>query len=217
MASEPTRRGEVRRRAILTAALAVISREGVGATTHRAVAAESGVPLGTVTYHYGSIDVLLESALRWFVEEETERLRAVAEELTAARVVPDDVVAAVVGELATEPHRSALPQFELYLEAARRPSLRVTARECLAAYGAVAEAALRAAGSPRAGEGAMLFVALIDGLALHQMASGREEHIQLVRSALRELFIPFAMDAGERERWEERLRGAEREVAENGV
>ena len=207
MASEPTRRGEVRRRAILAAALAVISREGVGATTHRAVAAESGVPLGTVTYHFGSIDDLLESTLRWFVEEETERLRAVAEQLTGARVAPDDVVSAVLGELATEPQSSALPQFELYLEAARRPALRVTARECLAAYGAVAEAALRAAGSPRAGEGAMLFVALIDGLALHQMASGREGHIELVRSALRELFIPFAMNAGERDRWERVLRG----------
>jgi hypothetical protein len=71
----------------------------------------------------------------------------------------------------------------------------------------VAEAALHAAGSPRAAEGAMLFVALIDGLALHQLASGRAEHLELVRRALRELFIPFAMSDAERDRWERRLRG----------
>jgi DNA-binding transcriptional regulator YbjK len=207
MAVEPTRRGEARRRAILTAALAVISRDGVGATTHRAVAAEASVPLGTVTYHFGSIDALLENALRWFVEEETARLNAVAATLEGRRVAADDIIDAIVGELATEGHSSALPQFELYLEAARRPALQAAARECLAAYGAVAEAALRAGGSPRASEGAMLFVALIDGLALHQMASGREDGIELVRRALRELFIPFAMDDAERERWEPRLRG----------
>jgi len=151
------------------------------------VAAQADVPLGTVTYHFGSIDNLLESALRSFVEAETARLRAVAEHL--ARVAPDDIADGIVGELATEPRGSALPQFELYLEAARRPALQGVARECLAAYGAVAEAALRAAGSPRPQEGAMLFVAMVDGLALHQMATGREDHLAMVGRALRELFI----------------------------
>ena len=210
-AAAPQRRGEERRRAILDAALRVISRAGVGATTHRAVAAEAEVPLGTVTYHFGSIDNLLESALRWFVEQETTRLRAVAEGLAAApRAAPDEIADAIVGELATEPRGSALPQFERYLEAARRPSLQPAAQECLAAYGAVAEAALRAAGSPRAQEGALLFVAMVDGLALHQMATGREHHLALVRGALRGLFIPFAMDEQELARWEARLSGRDR-------
>jgi DNA-binding transcriptional regulator YbjK len=205
--ASPQRRGRERRRTILDAALRVISRDGVGATTHRAVAAEAGVPLGTVTYHYGSIDNLLESALRWFAEEETTRLRAVANNLAGRRAAPDEIAAAIVGELATEPHAAALPQFELYLEAARRPALRAAARECLAAYGGVAEAALRAGGSPRAEEGALLFVAMVDGLALHQMATARDHHLALVGDALRQLFIPFAMDAGELERWQARLAG----------
>jgi DNA-binding transcriptional regulator YbjK len=206
-APAPQRRGEERRRTILDAALRVISRDGVGATTHRAVAAEAGVPLGTVTYHYGSIDNLLESALRWFAGEETTRLRTVADDLAGRRAAPDEIAAAIVGELATEPQAAALPQFELYLEAARRPSLRAAARECLAAYGAVAEAALRAGGSPRAEEGALLFVAMVDGLALHQMATDRDHHLALVANALRQLFIPFAMDEGELGRWQARLAG----------
>jgi DNA-binding transcriptional regulator YbjK len=202
----PRGRGDARRRTILDAALRVISRAGVGATTHRAVAADAGVPLGTVSYHFGSIDDLLESALRWFVEQETARLRAVAERLSGARdVSAEEIAVAIVGELATEPPGSALPQFELYLEAARRPALRVTASECLAAYGAVAEAALRAAGSPRPEDGAMLFVALVDGLALHQMATAREGHVELVRRALLELFVPFAMTGDERADWAGRL------------
>jgi DNA-binding transcriptional regulator YbjK len=205
----PQSRGEARRSVILEAALSVISREGVGATTHRAVAAESGVPLGTVSYHFGSIEALLEGALRLFVEEETARLRAVAEALATSRAAPDDIAAAIVAELATEAPGSALPQFELYLEAARRPALRAVARECLDAYGSVAEAALGAGGSPRAEEGAMLFVALVDGLALHQMATSRADHLDVVRRALRELFIPFAMADDERAAWETRLRGAQ--------
>jgi len=200
-------RGEARRSVILEAALSVISREGVSATTHRAVAAESGVPLGTVSYHFGSIEALLEGALRLFVEEETARLRAVAERLAGARAAPDDIAAAIVAELATEAPGSALPQFELYLEAARRPALRPAARECLDAYGSVAEAALRAGGAPRAQEGAMLFVALVDGLALHQMATARPDHLELVQRALRELFVPFGMGEEERAAWEPRLRG----------
>jgi hypothetical protein len=69
-------------------------------------------------------------------------------------------------------------------------------------YADVAEAALRAAGAQRPAEGARAFVAMIDGLGLHRIASGREGDTE---SALRALFIAHAMDGDELAKWEERL------------
>jgi TetR/AcrR family transcriptional regulator, regulator of biofilm formation and stress response len=43
-----------RRRLIVEAALRVIARDGVNAATHRAVAAEAGVPPASTTYHFSS-------------------------------------------------------------------------------------------------------------------------------------------------------------------
>lgn len=51
-------RGADRRRAILTAACAVVARAGAGALTHRAVAQEAGVSLASTTYHFPSIHAL---------------------------------------------------------------------------------------------------------------------------------------------------------------
>src|SRR5690606_30300634 len=46
------RRSEVRRQAILDAAMRIIVRDGVRAVRHRAVAAEAGVPLSATTYYF---------------------------------------------------------------------------------------------------------------------------------------------------------------------
>src|SRR5690606_30434630 len=53
------RRGQASRRAILDAATAVITEAGVGALTHRAVAAEAGLPPARVTYHFPTVEDLM--------------------------------------------------------------------------------------------------------------------------------------------------------------
>jgi len=58
-----TARGERRRRAILDATLALVGREGTAAVTHRAVAAEAGVPLAATTYYFDSKEELIRDAL----------------------------------------------------------------------------------------------------------------------------------------------------------
>ena len=160
-------RGSAREHAIARAVLGVIAERGVAGCTHRAVAAASGVPVGSVSYYFPTVDGLLEGALRHFVEGEVARLRVVERELEARGATPGEYVDALLGAVGTGP----LPQFELYLEAARRPALRAAEAQCLDAYAGVAEAALRASGSPRAAEGARFFVALADGLALHALAA----------------------------------------------
>jgi DNA-binding transcriptional regulator YbjK len=148
--------------------LDVIAERGVAGCTHRAVAAATGIPVGSVSYYFPTVDLLLERALRGFVDAEVARLHEVERALEAAGASPAEYVDALLSAVGGA---GPLPQFELYLEAARRPALRAAAGQCLDAYAAVAEAALRASGSPRPGEGARLFVALADGIALHALAA----------------------------------------------
>jgi DNA-binding transcriptional regulator YbjK len=168
-ASPPVRqaRGAARERDIARAVLRIVAERGVAGCTHRAVAAAAGIPVGSVSYYFPTADALLEGALRHFVDAEVTRLHAVERHLEAVGATPAEYVDALAGVVGGGP----LPQFELYLEAARRPALREAARQCLSAYAAVVEAALRRSGSSRPQEGARLFVALADGLALHALAA----------------------------------------------
>ena len=158
----------------------MIGERGVGATTHRAVAEEAGVPVGAPGYYFGTIDRLLGEALLLFTGEETDRLRSLARSLEELDSPPPEIVADVFARGVADTHVGqatlVLAQFELYLEAARRPPLREAASACLDAYRQLAEAALRAAGRRRAGETAARFVALCDGLGLHQLADPRPDY-----------------------------------------
>jgi TetR/AcrR family transcriptional regulator, regulator of biofilm formation and stress response len=164
-------RGEERRERILRATLAVIAHSGIAGVTHRRVAEEAGVPLGSLTYWFATKDDLLRDALRRFVSEEAERLRAVSEALEAGADPAEAAVQfASILENASGPEQVA--QFELYLEAARNPALRDIAAESFRAYEEVAAAALRAVGVEDAEAAAPLFVSLSDGLGLRRQAAG---------------------------------------------
>jgi TetR/AcrR family transcriptional regulator, regulator of biofilm formation and stress response len=165
-------RGEERRERILRATLAVIGHDGIAAVTHRRVAEQAGVPLGSVTYWFAAKDDLLRAALRRFVDEEAARLHEIAEELGAG-ADPADAAARFAAALEDpEEPGEQLAQFELYLEAARNPALRDIAAEAFRAYEEVAVAALRAAGVDDAEEAAPLFVSLADGLGMRRQATG---------------------------------------------
>ena len=169
MVDQRTRRprGEERVDEILRGTLDVIRGGGLGAVTHRTVSEVSGVPLGSLTYYFASKQELLRAALRLYVAEDVERLRATAEALMAAGASGPEVVERFAGQLG-----GGVAQFELYLEASRDPALRATAVESLRAYAEVAELALRAAGVPDPAGAAALVVATIDGLGLHGLAAG---------------------------------------------
>ena len=71
---------------IVEAARAVIVRNGVGATGLRDIAAEAGVSVGTVTYHFGSVAEILNEV----VVLETERFYGAI--VTAVDAEPDVLV-----------------------------------------------------------------------------------------------------------------------------
>ena len=184
-------RGEERRERILRATLGVIARDGIAAVTHRRVAAEGGVPLGSLTYWFATKDDLLREALRLLADEETERLRRVGEGLTDD-MTPEEIAERFAEVLESSGDTDQLAQFELYLEAARNPALREVAQQCFAAYEDISRLALRAAGVEASGALPALFVALADGLGLRRM--GADDALD-VREAMLGLFGGVRSDA----------------------
>lgn len=60
---------EQRRLSILDATLRVVADGGIDAVTHRRVAAEAGVPVGSTTYYFASRDDLIREAFRHYFAE----------------------------------------------------------------------------------------------------------------------------------------------------
>jgi DNA-binding transcriptional regulator YbjK len=71
-------RGRERRAAIVAAAGRVLIRDGVSALTHRAVAGEAGVPLGSTTYYFADRPELVRAAVSDLLARERERRAGVA-------------------------------------------------------------------------------------------------------------------------------------------
>lgn len=163
-----------RREQILEAALRVIGRSGREAVTHRAVAEEAGVPLGSTTYYFDSRDDLLAQALEHVAAEAVRRYGRLAEELRSV-TSPGELADGLLSELvaAAEDRTAYIAEYELWLEAGRRPELREAAQSwCDAEQHAVA-GPMESLGSLEPATDASLVVAAIDGLG--ERLLGREE------------------------------------------
>ncbi len=111
-------KGDRRRRALLDATVRVIDRGGLAAVTQRAVAAEAGVAPSAVLYYFPTVDDLLVAALVEVNDRWVGALDALPAEPAAAL---DGLTALVTGSTGVD---CGLAEYELYLLAARRPSLR---------------------------------------------------------------------------------------------
>ena len=60
----PRRHDPERRQRIIDAAIRVVGAKGLAGLSHRTVAAEADVPLGSTTYHFKTLDELMVAALR---------------------------------------------------------------------------------------------------------------------------------------------------------
>ncbi len=183
------RRGEERRLALLDAALRLIARGGTLAATHRAAAAEAGVPLASTTYDFASRDDLLEQALAHAVTTDLRlmapahaALREAASTDEAARIVARAFAARLDGD-----REGVVAAYEIALEAARRPRLRDAARAWAEAYASAFEPALTRLGSPAPAIDAELAARALDGLILDELAAPRAGAEQRLYTALRRL------------------------------
>ncbi|ORT57604.1 TetR family transcriptional regulator [Streptomyces sp. CB03238] len=154
----PRRYDPDRRRRIIDAAIRVVGRGGIAGLSHRTVAAEADVPLGSTTYHFASLDELLVAALRQAGEGFAGALRD-----SGALTDPEADLAAELARLTGRwlgGERTGVElEYELYLAALRRPALRPVAAEWT--DGVVA--ALSARTDPAT---ARALVALMDGICL---------------------------------------------------
>ena len=115
---------------ILAATVRILRSRGLAAVTHRRVAEEADVPLAATTYYFSSKDELVTEALAILVEDEIDRLSRRAAEMGVGLRSPADSAAALADVLFSgdDAAGALLAQFEVYLEAARRPSLRPDGR-----------------------------------------------------------------------------------------
>jgi DNA-binding transcriptional regulator YbjK len=117
---------EARRQQIVTAAVRAIVEVGIGNVTHRRIAALAGVPLGSTTYYFPTLDDLVATALREVTEYARAGLEAWADELTVSRDLPATFVDLAKRYL--DDRGQALLEYELLLAAARTPELRPVAQ-----------------------------------------------------------------------------------------
>ncbi|MFE1340591.1 TetR/AcrR family transcriptional regulator [Streptomyces sp. NPDC058733] len=117
-----------RRQRIIDAALRVAGDKGLAGLSHRSVAAEADVPLGSTTYHFASLDDLMVAALRQ-ANEGFDALLAARGGLTDEGSDLAAELAALLGEWLSRERAGVELEYELYLAALRRPALRPIAAE----------------------------------------------------------------------------------------
>ncbi|GAB1516845.1 TetR/AcrR family transcriptional regulator [Actinophytocola sp. KF-1] len=169
---------EARRRTIVTAAVRAIAEVGVGNVTHRRIAQLAGVPLGSTTYYFPTLDDLVAAALREAIEYARADLEAWAEELT----VSGDVTGTFVDLTARclDDREQVLLAYELYLAAARSPELLPVARLWIDGLRGICA---RFAGKDRG----FALAALIDGHLMQALVTGEPLDAVALRAGVERL------------------------------
>jgi TetR/AcrR family transcriptional regulator, regulator of biofilm formation and stress response len=155
-----------RRDRIIDAALDVIAERGVNGTSHRTVAVRADVPLGSMTYHFESMDELLREAFTRFTEQSSsafaDRFRSnVDQDLAIA-------VEHVIDMIRSAPVRNLVLTYELYTLAAREPAFKAIVFDWMQRDRATFETNF----DPPT---ARLLGALIEGLIIHQTFAPRAD------------------------------------------
>ncbi|MFI5890934.1 TetR/AcrR family transcriptional regulator [Actinoplanes sp. NPDC051513] len=169
---------QARREALAAATIEIIAEAGIGRTTHRAVAARAGLPLGATTYYFPTLDALITAALQKAADDQEADLEIWAERL---RDAADPAVALVelVGEYMAD-RRTARIEFELCAAAARDAALRPLAEAWLQG--------LHELLLPHVGDDAAHDIsALLDGTMLHLLVTGAPLNAPALTAAIRAL------------------------------
>lgn len=164
-----------RRTRILDAALDVLAEVGAAGATHRRIAERADVPLGSLTYHFSSLDDLQAQAFARYVELQSAEFERIFEQVRT----PERFVDVLVDFVHGGPHRrrSALLGFELRLAALREPGLRVLTQ----AWTDDSRLILSRFTTP---EDAVRLDALLEGLILHELLATAPGPREATRAAI---------------------------------
>ncbi|MEV4345050.1 TetR family transcriptional regulator [Actinoplanes sp. NPDC049596] len=159
---------EARRRALAGAAIEVIAEVGIGRTTHRAVAARAGLPLGATTYYFPTLDDLISAGLRQAAADLQTDLETWGARLRDADDLPTALAELIADYLADR--RRAQIECELYVAAGRDVTLRPLALAWLNG--------LRELLEPHLDEAAARdLIALVDGVMLQALITGEDVNV----------------------------------------
>jgi TetR/AcrR family transcriptional regulator, regulator of biofilm formation and stress response len=172
------------RQALLEAAVRVVAAQGLRGLTYRSVAAEAGVTHGSVRYHFGDWSTLVEEALAYCVQRSVE-----GAQLSSPGEGFDAFAAGLVALVAADPDAQAF-QYELTLEARRRPELRPVMERANEQYRAAVHRELVRNGLDDPDLTELVAVA-IDGLVFHQTAFGNTSRTERATEALRRLLRAY--------------------------
>ena len=160
------------RDALLAAVVDVVAEKGLRGVTYRSVAGRAGVNHTLITHHFGSIEGLLAATLEWAVQRSID-------ETGLARVADFDerFADALLDTVSAEPELQ-LFQFEMLLEARRKPELRALLDRLYDNYISTVEAALRARSLDMDEELSRAIFAALDGLMLQVLTFGNPAKIR---------------------------------------
>ena len=189
-----------RRVLLLQTTLRLIADEGIDAVTHRSVAEAAAVSLGSTTYWFASRQDMLRQALEYFARLEIEglheRLAPIRGRRLSQRRLVDVFTELLLPQLGRERWRT-VAQYAFMQEAARRPELEEVCREWSEAWEEELAALFASLGTPSPQLEARMFLAMLDGLLLGQLAAPAEdvEHAVL-RPALKTWFERLPRSSG---------------------
>ena len=197
--------GDERRAHIADAVLRLAAKEGLPAVSLRAVAAESGLNIGSVRHYFDSQHALLRFAMRTTIDRTSERLIARRDRMPPIADLPADEIVDRLAEFLSEllplderRRTEATVLVEFLLAARADPSLDDLAREAVEGTVKLARRALDA--RARSGRFAPVdpeveaprLAALLDGLAFRAVLqpdlAPPEECAAVLRAHLTELF-----------------------------
>jgi DNA-binding transcriptional regulator YbjK len=159
-----TRRHDpARKDRIVDAAIEVIAEHGVAATTHRMIAAAADVPLGSLTYHFSSLEDLRACAFQRHAERMSVIYAAHFDAVETHEQLVEAVTDLIHGDAGADTHDWAIA-YELYLAALRDPALRAVTERWMRTSRAVLERFV----DPVTARGVD---ALIEGLVMHKTLS----------------------------------------------
>jgi DNA-binding transcriptional regulator YbjK len=172
---------EARKRALADAVIEIVAEVGIGRTTHRAVAARAGLPLGATTYYFPTLDDLIAAGLSQATAAMTADLGAWEERLREAPDFADELVA-LTAEYLVDRRRVQI-EYELYVAAARDVELRSFALAWLDGLNDLLV--------PRVGTvAAQNISALLDGAMIQSLVTGTPLNKPLLAAAVKQLAQP---------------------------
>lgn len=160
------------REALLAATVHVVARKGLRGMTYRAVAEVAGVNNTLVAHHFGTRDALIEAALEWSVKQSIG--------LSGFENLPsgeDDFCRSIMALIRENPDMQTF-QYEMILEARRRPELAGAVRGLYQSYISALSDGLSGWGITPDPAVAQAVFAALDGLVLQLIAGADEQGVE---------------------------------------